>query len=122
MTKDPDKKEQRLMELIMEGAQFTGLPANNLRKIYLNAEELVEGGEDPARVIMRLFNYSEYQIQSEKERNAKKKKDLKRIRKKSSKRKKKRKTDNPMEDDLDVMSGDNPMIGDNPMESDNPMD
>lgn len=121
MTKDPDKKEQRLMELIMEGAQFTGVPANNLRKIYLNAEELVEGGEDPARVIMRLFNYSEYQIKSEKERNAKKKKDLKRIRKKSSKRKKKRKTDNPMEDDLDVMSGDNPMIGDSPMEGDNPM-
>ena len=36
-------------------------------------EQLIEGGEDPAKVIMRLFNFSEYQIQNEAERKRNKK-------------------------------------------------
>ncbi len=46
-------------------------------------EELIEGGEDPAKVIMRLFNFSEYQIQSEAERkrSKKRKKAIKKVKK-----------------------------------------
>ena len=73
-TKDPVKKAEKLTELILEMGQTTGIPANNLHKIFKNAEALIDGGEDPAKVIMRLFNYGDYQINGKKIKNTKNKK------------------------------------------------
>ena len=82
--KDPKKKQEALYAALAEMSQFTGLPVNNVRKIFKNMEQLIEGGEDPAKVIMRLFNYSEYQIQSEAERkrSKKRKKAIKKVKEK----------------------------------------
>jgi hypothetical protein len=79
--KDPKKKQEALYAALAEMSQFSGLPINNVRKIFKNMEELIEGGEDPAKVILRLFNYSEYQIQSESERKSSKKSKKKAIKK-----------------------------------------
>tara|TARA_R110000751_G_scaffold92044_1_gene180280 strand:+ start:44 stop:8305 length:8262 start_codon:yes stop_codon:yes gene_type:complete len=73
-TKDPVKKAEKLTELILEMGQTTGIPANNLHKIFKNAEALIDGGEDPAKVIMRLFNYGDYQINGKKIKTTKNKK------------------------------------------------
>ena len=80
-TKDPKKKQEALYKAIAETSQITGLPVNNVRKIFKNMEELIKGGEDPAKVIMRLFNFSEYQIQNEAERKRNKKSKRKAIKK-----------------------------------------
>ena len=98
-TKDPKKKQEALYKALAETSQITGLPVNNVRKIFKNMEQLIEGGEDPAKVIMRLFNFSEYQIQNEAERK----------RNKKSKRKAKKKADS------------NPMISGDPMNTEDPM-
>ena len=98
-TKDPKKKQEALYKALAETSQITGLPVNNVRKIFKNMEQLIEGGEDPVKVIMRLFNFSEYQIQNEAERK----------RNKKSKRKAKKKADS------------NPMISGDPMNSEDPM-
>ena len=79
--KDPKKKQEALYAALAEMSQFSGLPVNNVRKIFKNMEELIDGGEDPAKVILRLFNYSEYQIQSESERKRSKKRKKKAIKK-----------------------------------------
>ena len=79
--KDPKKKQEALYAALAEMSQFSGLPVNNVRKIFKNMEQLIEGGEDPAKVILRLFNYSEYQIQSESERKSSKKSKKKAIKK-----------------------------------------
>ena len=82
--KDPQKKQEALYAALAEASQITGLPVNNLRKIFKNMEELIDGGEDPEKVIMRLFNYSEYQIQNEAERkrnNKRKRKATKKVKK-----------------------------------------
>jgi hypothetical protein len=117
-TKDPKKKQEALYKALAETSQITGLPVNNVRKIFKNMEELIEGGEDPAKVIMRLFNFSEYQIQNEAERK----------RNKKSKRKAKKKagsnpmiSGNPMDSEDPMNDKTNPMLGKDPMNSDNPM-
>jgi len=118
-TKDPKKKQEALYKALAETSQITGLPVNNLRKIFKNMEELIEGGEDPAKVIMRLFNFSEYQIQNEAERKGNKK----------SKRKAKKKagsnpmiSGDPMNSEDPMNDKTNPMLGKDPMNnSDNPM-
>jgi hypothetical protein len=79
--KDPVKKQEALYAALAEASQFTGLPVNNVRKIFKNMDELIDGGEDPGKVILRLFNYSEYQIQSESERKRSKKRKRKAIKK-----------------------------------------
>ena len=117
-TKDPKKKQEALYKALAETSQITGLPVNNVRKIFKNMEELIEGGEDPAKVIMRLFNFSEYQIQNEAERK----------RNKKSKRKAKKKagsnpmiSGDPMDSEDPMNDKTNPMLGKDPMNSDNPM-
>lgn len=87
---NPELKEQAYMRMWMEIAQITGIPANNIYKMSKNFEELLEGGEDPEKVIMRLFNYSDYQINGKK------------IRKGSSKNKKTN-SNLPMYKDRDSM-------------------
>ena len=116
--KDPVKKQEALYTALAEASQFTGLPVNNVRKIFKNMEQLIEGGEDPAKVIMRLFNFSEYQIQNEAERK----------RNKKSKRKAKKKagsnpmiSGDPMNSEDPMNDKTNPMLGKDPMNSDNPM-
>ena len=118
------------------------MPTNNLYKIFKNFEALSDGeGGDPAKIILRLFNFSEYQIYSEEERDEIFKEMMKEVnertrdrmrkegkigpkKKKTTKKKKKKntkpKSDNPMEM-VNPMESENPMSQDNPMESDNPM-
>ena len=79
--KDPKKKQEALYAALAETSQFTGLPVNNLRKIFKNMEKLIEGGEDPEKVILRLFNFGEYQILNEAERKRSKKSKKKAIKK-----------------------------------------
>jgi len=75
--KDPEKRAAAQQKLILEIIQLTGLPASNLKRIQENMQKLIEGGEDPEKVIMRLMNYSEYQITTKEQRQPKKKKGLK---------------------------------------------
>jgi hypothetical protein len=118
------------------------MPTNNLYKIFKNLEALSDGeGGDPAKIIMRLFNFSEYQIYNEEERAENRKEMMKGVnertrdrmrkegkigpkKKKTTKKKKKntkpKSNGNPMEM-INPMESDNPMSQDNPMDSDNPM-
>ena len=86
--KDEAKKDLYFYKMLAEIGNSTGLPAAQLKKIYNNANKLIEGGEDPGKVILRLFNFSDYQIEGP----ATKKKDKNKTigtSKKSSKPKKK---------------------------------
>jgi hypothetical protein len=128
--KDPVKKQEKLMAALRETAQITGLPVNNLHKIFTNLEALAEGGEDPAKMLLRLFNFSEYQIYSEEERENRKKEMMREVNQRTRQRhgtdkKKKTKTKpksngNPMER-VNPMHSTNPMMQDNPMKQSNPM-
>ena len=42
---------------------LTGFPAANLSKLSKNYQKLIDGGEDPGKALMRLFNYSDYVIE-----------------------------------------------------------
>lgn len=75
--KDPVKKQEKLWKALRETAHITGLPANNLHKIFTNLEALADGEGDPGKIILRLFNYSEYQIYSEEERDENRKEMMK---------------------------------------------
>ena len=127
--KDPVKKQEKFYKALREISQITGLPVNNLHKIFTNLEALADGESDPAKIIMRLFNYSEYQINSEEERAEQRKEMMKGVNKRTRERhgttKKKSKntkpkSDNPMER-VNPMHSENPMSNSNPMSSDNPM-
>ena len=65
-TKDPVKKEEHFKRLLWEISTLTGMPGPTLNKMAKNIEKLIEGGEDPGTVILRLFNYSDYQIEGPK--------------------------------------------------------
>ena len=71
--KDSDKKEAAGYKVLRTLGEFSGFPLHNINKIYNNLAKLVKGESDPAKMIMRLFNFSEYQIQSESERKRNKK-------------------------------------------------
>lgn len=65
-TKDPVKKEEHFKRLLWEISTLTGMPGPTLNKMAKNIEKLIEGGEDPGTAILRLFNYSDYQIEGPK--------------------------------------------------------
>ena len=56
--KTPEKKEEAGFKALRSLGEFTGLPINNINKIFQNLKALEKGEEDPGKVLMRLFNYS----------------------------------------------------------------
>ena len=70
-TTDPQKKEKILLDAIIDVTKYAGVPGPQLQKLRNNIKELIEGGEDPGKVILRMFNFSEYQISGRKNKTKK---------------------------------------------------
>jgi hypothetical protein len=63
------KADQLLFELFVEDIPGAGgINSKSLTKWYKNIETLITTNEDPRKKLLRLFNYSDYQILSEEER------------------------------------------------------
>jgi hypothetical protein len=75
--KDPEKKADATKKMVYEMLSVGGIPASNIDKIANNVMELIDGGESPEKVIMRLLNYSEYQIKDKEKKKKKPKKAVK---------------------------------------------
>lgn len=71
--KSASQKQKKLTEFYVELAMFTGLPAKNIQKMAENYPKLLES-EDFGEFMLRLLNYSKYQIEGRpKTQGAKKK-------------------------------------------------
>ncbi len=71
--KSSSQKQKKLTEFYVELAMFTGLPAKNIQKMAENYPKLLES-EDFGEFMLRLLNYSKYQIEGRpKTQGAKKK-------------------------------------------------
>jgi hypothetical protein len=70
--KDPKKKAEATKKMLYELLTLGGIPASNIDKIANNFIKVVEGGEPPEKAIMRLLNYSEYQIEGKQKKKKKK--------------------------------------------------
>jgi len=82
-TKDPIKKQEALERLLAEVASIPGIPAIQIQKFVKNMENLGKDG-DVGKDILRLLNYSEYQIEgpdqdAPKKRKPMSKTDMKRL-------------------------------------------
>ena len=62
-TKNPEKKAELSNKLFLEAVSLTGIPAANLNKLSKNYQKLIDGGEDPGKALLRLFNFSDYVIE-----------------------------------------------------------
>ncbi|MGI9555912.1 MAG: hypothetical protein ACR2M9_03545, partial [Cyanophyceae cyanobacterium] len=70
-TKDPQKKEQILSDAILDLTKYAGVPGPQVEKFVNNIKKLVEGGEDPGKIILRIFNFGAYQIEGKKKKTKK---------------------------------------------------
>jgi len=70
-TKDPQKKEKILFDAILDLTKYAGVPGPQVQKFVNNIKKLVEGGEDPGKIILRVFNFSDYQIDGRKKKTKK---------------------------------------------------
>ena len=62
-----------MFELFVEDIpQMGGINSKSLTKWYKNIETLITENEDPRIKLLRLFNYSDYQILSEEDRKPEK--------------------------------------------------
>jgi len=59
--KDPDKKAKAYLDAYLEFSTLTGIPAPTVKKFFDNYSKL-NTTDDPGEIILRLLNYSEYQI------------------------------------------------------------
>ena len=67
------KADQLLFELFVEDIpQVGGINSKSLTKWYKNIETLITENEDPRTKLLRLFNFSDYQILSEEDRKPEK--------------------------------------------------
>ena len=71
--KDPEKAAVAWRKFQLELVSITGLPASNVGKMSGNIQKLVEGGLDPGEAILRILNFSEYQIEGKKKKKPSKK-------------------------------------------------
>ena len=84
-TKDEDKKNDLMIKFMMEDVpSYFGLNLKSLNRWRKNIQQVMEDPSDPKEVLLRLFNFSDFQIKSDEERNKKKtkslsKRDLKRM-------------------------------------------
>ena len=76
-TKDPEKKAQYTQEAILELVTLTGLPAPTVAKFVDNYSKLGQG--DLGENILRLLNYSQYQIEGPKKKATKPAKTIEQI-------------------------------------------
>jgi len=73
--KSPAQKQKKLTDLYVELAMFTGLPAKNIQKMADNYPKLLES-EDFGEFMLRLLNYSKYQIEGRPKKQGAKKKPM----------------------------------------------
>lgn len=73
--KTPTQQQKKLTELMVELAMFTGLPAKNIQKMAENYPKLLES-EDFGEFMLRLLNYSKYQIEGRPKKQGAKKKPM----------------------------------------------
>ena len=71
--KDPEKAAGAWRKFQLELVSITGLPASNVGKMSGNIQKLIEGGLDPGEAILRILNFSEYQIEGKKKKKPSKK-------------------------------------------------
>jgi hypothetical protein len=77
-TKSQEKKEELLKNFLLNDVTgLGGLNIKSLRRWVNNMEEIIEGDKDPGEFILRLANFSEYQIKSDEERKRRKSKKVK---------------------------------------------
>ena len=72
------REYQERINLLLKKKYFilveaSGLPATQVSRFFDNYKEIFEGGVPPREVMLRLFNYSEYQIKGPKQKDVKKK-------------------------------------------------
>ncbi len=70
--KDPEKAAEAWQKFQLEVVSLSGLPASNVAKIVKNVQKLIEGGMDPGEAMLRLLNFSEYQIEGPTKKKKKK--------------------------------------------------
>ena len=71
-TKDPVKKQEAFEKLLAEVVSLPGIPATQIQKFISNMDKLGKDG-DIGTDILRLLNYSEYQITGPKKKTSTKK-------------------------------------------------
>ena len=59
--KDKNKRDKAFLDAYLEIATLTGMPASTIKKFFDNYSKL-NTTDDPGEIILRLLNYSEYQI------------------------------------------------------------
>ena len=71
--KSKDTKEKYLKKLILESLTITGLPSYQIDKFIKNYSKVLTGDVDNFHeLVLRLFNYSEYQIDNKKKKRRRK--------------------------------------------------
>ena len=75
--KDPKKQAEATKKFVYELLTLGYIPAANIDKVANNFMKVVEGGESPEKAIMRLLNYSEYQIEGKEKKKKKPKRTTK---------------------------------------------
>jgi hypothetical protein len=73
-TTNPEKASELLFEIMYEDAPgIFGLNTKSMIRWFNNIKTLVNETRDPKEALLRLFNFSDYQIESQEDRDAKKK-------------------------------------------------
>ncbi len=74
--KDPEKKAEAQMKLYAEMLTLLRVPAPQLLRFKKNMEAVTKEGMDSGELILRLLNYSDYQIKSGGKKKGSKKKEM----------------------------------------------
>jgi len=73
-TEDEEKKKQILFELFTQDLPgASGINAKSMQQWYKNITSIIEDSSDPREALLRLFNFSDYVIQSAEDRKQSKK-------------------------------------------------
>tara|TARA_R110001592_G_scaffold115086_1_gene315327 strand:- start:386 stop:9019 length:8634 start_codon:yes stop_codon:yes gene_type:complete len=73
-TKDSVKKEELYKKAIFDLVNSMGLPLRQVERLVENSQALMKGGMRPEEMILRILQFSEYQIESNQDRKDKKSK------------------------------------------------
>lgn len=75
--KDPKAQAEATKKFFYELLTLGYIPSGNIDKMAKNFMNIIEGGESPEKAIMRLLNYSEYQIEGKQKKKKKPKRTIK---------------------------------------------